>query len=263
MPDPVIDFATVPVVILCGGNGIFIDNTGVRRNKALVEVEGEPMIAHVIRIYLRAGFRTFVLAGGYQASALVSTIGAQYNGTSEPGNPGVLHVNIAGVRCTVRFVDTGEVAQTGDRLKSCRPYIDGHNWFCATYSDTLSDVDLIDMHRFHQAHGKVATLLAAQYPTRFRVLGLRLGETQVRGFSPRPVLGGEPINGGFYFFDRRIFEDRFLGYAAENAILEEGALEGLVSARELMAFFHQGAWQCLDSERDLKPLGRIACSLRW
>ena len=258
----VTDFSAVPVVVLCGGNGIFIDETGIRQNKALVRVNGEPMVIHVMRIYLRAGFRAFVLAGGYQGPSLLSTIVSGYQGAAVTGTPGAFNITVSGIACNVRFVNTPENARTGDRLMACRPFVDSHDWFCATYSDTLSDVDLINMHRFHQSHGKVATLVAAEYPTRFRILGVRLGESQVRGFSPRPVLGTEPINGGFYFFGRGIFERDFLAYQTENVVLEEEVFDRLVAARELMAFFQQGSWQHLDSERDLKSLARIAQSLK-
>ena len=260
MSHPVNEFAGVPVVIFCGGNGIFIDGTGTRRNKSLVPVAQEPLVAHVIRIYLRVGFRTFVLAAGYQYEALLASLKSGYASMPDATNPALLHATVDGVACSIRVVSTGEIAPTGERLKACMPYLKNQPWFCVTYSDTLSDVNLADMYRFHKHHGKVASLLAAQYPTRFRILGIRGGESEVRGFSKHPVLRGEPINGGFYFFSRRIFDDHFL--EGSGVVLEDAVLDRLAAARELMAYPYVGAWQNLDAERDLVPLTGIANSLR-
>lgn len=261
MPDLVTDFGTVPVVILCGGNGIYIDATGVKCNKALVRVDGEPMVIHVMRLYLRAGYRSFVVAGGYQCDSLASTLANDYAGAMASNDPDVLELAVSGIPCSVRVVAGPEAASTGDRLKACRRHIAGHPWFCLTYSDTLCDVNLTELQKFHASHGKVATLLAAEYPTRFRILGVRRGEAQVRGFASRPVLGMEPINGGFYFFDERIFAQDFLGGQTGNVVLEDEVLERLVTARQLMAFSHHGTWQNLDSERDIAPLSRLIRSL--
>jgi glucose-1-phosphate cytidylyltransferase len=254
--------AQVPVVILCGGLGIYIDDTGIRRNKALVAVDGEPMVIQVMRLYVRAGYRTFVLAAGYQSDILAAVLATAHSSGADASDPDLFEITINGAPCAVRVVRSADTATTGDRLLACRQYLEPFQWFCVTYSDTLSDVNLTDMQRFHCGHGKVATLMAAEYPTRFRILGIRLGETKVSGFAARPVLGMEPINGGFYFFSNHLFDDRFLGSKPNNSVLEDEPLERLASAQELMAFAHQGAWQNLDSERDLVPLTRILRSMR-
>jgi glucose-1-phosphate cytidylyltransferase len=220
-----------------------------------VRIEGAAMVAHVMRIYLRFGFRTFVLAGGYQAGELIPVVRASFGGEIDDG--ALLRFTFEGRACTVRMIDTGEASPTGERVKACIDGLGTAARFCVTYSDTLADVDLADLYRFHTGHGKIASLLAAQYPTRFRVLGLRLGEAQVRGFAPRSVLRAEPINGGFYIFERGVLDPRFMKPETRNEVLEDAVLDRLVAAQELMAYRHEDAWQNLDSERDLKALAAI------
>ena len=49
----------------------------------------------------------------------------------------------------VSLVDTGEISQTGGRLKCVRDFL-GDSSFCFTYGDGVADVDiaaLIELHR--------------------------------------------------------------------------------------------------------------------
>lgn len=262
MPSLLTDAAAIPVILLCGGTGIYVDETSRRQNKSLVQVEGKAMVAHVMRIYLRFGFRTFLLSGGYQARELLPAVRASFGGDIDAADAALLRLRVDDHACTVRMVDSGAASATGERVKACAGHLGAAARFCVTYSDTLAAVDLADLYRFHTGHGKIASLLAAQYPTRFRVLGLRLGEAQVRGFAARSVLRAEPINGGFYIFERRLLDEGFMKPDSRNEVLEDAVLDRLVAAQELMAYRHEDAWQNLDSERDLKALAAIARSFR-
>ena len=68
--------AEIPVVVLCGGAAILIDESGSRFNKARIPVAGEPLVIHVLRSYLQAGFRRFILATGLQGEQLVAELTA-------------------------------------------------------------------------------------------------------------------------------------------------------------------------------------------
>ncbi len=109
--------------------------------------------------------------------------------------------------------------------------------FAVTYGDTMSDIDLAEVRACHERHGWLATLVATDLPTRFRVVGLRYGETTVRGFAAKPVLLNDHINGGFYFFRREALSR---DYWAAGAELETTVLEGLVKEQQLEAFPFRG-----------------------
>ena len=109
---------------------------------------------------------------------------------------------------------------------------------------------------FHTSEQRVATLVSAKFPVRFRVLGIRSGETAVRAFASRPVIEAASINGGYYLFTQAIWQAQ---YGLEQAdALENKPLEQLAQAGQLAAFAHSGAWQNCDSERDFECIERIA-----
>lgn len=235
------DFAAIPVAILCGGRGIFIDESGRRINKALVRIAGRPLVAHVIRHYAAAGFRRFVLAAGDQADELRAALAASpETGGTETGG-----------ELSVTVVETGADAMTGERLHRLIPQLGAPDWFCATYSDTVSDLDLASLIAAHHRHGRLATMVATQMPSRFRILGLRPGDTQVRGFLDKALIENDPINGGFYVFQGAVLSPRYLGDPTPGLVLETTVLERLVEDRQLEAWPYGGGWHFLDSERDI------------
>jgi glucose-1-phosphate cytidylyltransferase len=122
-----------------------------------------------------------------------------------------------------------------------------------TYGDTLSSVDLNDLLLFHASHEKTGTLLAVHNPTRFRILGLADDDDVIRGFSEKPVLERDYINGGFYIFNSAIFDAKALS-SSSSCVLETAVLEELISRKQLLSYRHDGFWQSLDNERDRNKL---------
>lgn len=250
----------IPVVILCGGFGVRLGEDGARTNKALVKVDGTEMLLRVMQHYADAGFRTFVIAAGFQHREIKALLERSLDThLSDPTMWASGRLGDADVRVAV--VDTGEAAKTGDRLVAVRGLVERAPWFAVAYSDTLSDVDLRAVAATHLQCGGIATLVAAQMPTRFRVLGVRWGERRVRGFAPKPIMKNDPINGGYYVFSSAIFGERYLGMQDNGVVLEDEVVNRLVEDGQLFAYFHEGVWQNLDNERDLAALTAI-CSRR-
>lgn len=244
----------IPVVILCGGNGVFMDGSGTRRSKGLVKLRGEALVVHLMRHFCRAGSRRFILCCGYQMDLyleLFSSLGVQ-EGSS-------FRLEAHGLTGTAELVDTGLATPTGGRLRKVAPLLQKAPWFWVTYSDTLSNVNLRDLAQFHLDHGRVASCLAARLPTRFRILGMRRGEGVVRGFSDQPVIQSGFINGGFYALQPEIFQSAYLGDPTHD-VFEESVLDALVEQGQLDAFPHEGHWQYFDCERDLAYLSSLVDS---
>lgn len=241
----------IPVVLLCGGNGVFVDGSGGRCSKGLVELRGEALVVHLLRHFCRAGSRHFVICCGYQMElylALFNSLGSREGFRFK--------LNAAGLSGTAELLDTGLTTPTADRIRLAAPLVRDAPWFWVTYSDTLSDVRLQDLANFHLSHGHVATCLAARLPTRFRILGMRRGEGAVRGFSDKPVIQSGFINGGFYAFRQELFGPNYLGDLSHH-VLEDEVLGALVAHEELVGFAFEGKWQYFDCERDLAVLGSL------
>jgi glucose-1-phosphate cytidylyltransferase len=252
------EFEHVPVVVLCGGRGVLVEGSGPSRvNKGLVRVAGKPLFSWVMLHYAQHGATDFILAAGLHEPEFQRALVADLGALALEDEPGLFTVRFAGHSCKVRVVATDPAAMTGDRLIACDPWLQQARRFCVTYSDTLSDVDLAAQLEFHRGSGLIATLVAAQLPVRFRVLGMRHDDPVVRAFSSRPVIEAAPINGGYY-----VFETAVLAYLHEAAVprlvLEREILERLARESQLAAFTHRGAWQHFDCERDLDGLTAVA-----
>ena len=66
----------------------------------------------------------------------------------------------------VTLVDTGLNTMTGGRVKRIRPYV-GDEPFMLTYGDGVADVDLNALVKFHEEHGKIATLTSVNVGQKF------------------------------------------------------------------------------------------------
>ena len=212
-------------VILCGGRGMRLGEHGINIPKALIEIGGKPMLWHLLKYYSHFGLNEFVLCLGYLGSEIQAYFKA---------NPDEFKIT---------FVDTGLDTNTGGRLKLIKNYLGEDEEFCVTYGDGLADVDLPALLQFHRSHHKTATLTAVNPRSQFGVLKLD-NENSVTEFQEKPLLK-EWINGGFFVFNRRIFD-----YLHDDSILEREPFELLANEREVMAFKHAGFWKCLDTYKD-------------
>ncbi len=250
-------FQNVPVAVLCGGRSVTIGDLAPS-NKALVSLCGKPLFWWVLRHYASYGATQFIMAIGLQSERFAGAL--QDLGASVQGQDAQNYsIDIAGVACQVRLLPTAVEATTAQRLLACKPWLFSAERFALTYSDTLSDVDLSAEMRFHISQNLIATLLSARPPVRFRILGMRQGESLVRAFAPRPVIENTFINGGYYLFNQTIWDAAW--EITPDVALENQPLERLAVAGKLAAYEHRGAWHYCDGERDLDLLQGIARAL--
>lgn len=245
------------VVILCGGLGTRIREETEFHPKPMVEIGGKPILWHIMKIYAYYGFKDFILCLGYKGEMIKEYF---YNYevlnndfTVELGNHKSIEIHSGygekGWRITL--ADTGDKALKGSRIKRVEKYIDGEQ-FMVTYGDGVADIDINDLLKFHQSHGKLATLTGVRPLSRFGELTVR--GKQVLEFSEKPQSGKGIINGGFFVFNRQIF------YYLENrddCDLEYGALEKIASEGQLMVYEHDKFWYCMDNIRDMDYLNKL------
>ena len=151
----------------------------------------------------------------------------------------------------VTLVDTGDDSMTGGRVKRVYDYVKDEDAFCLTYGDGVADIDISSLIKFHESHGKQATLTATYPPGRFGALDI--DEGFVKKFQEKPKGDGAVINGGFFVLSpsviNRIVDD--------STIWEQDPLKGLAEDDQLMAFRHEGYWQPMDTLRDKMKLEEL------
>lgn len=119
----------------------------------------------------------------------------------------------------VTVVDTGLNTMTGGRIKRVQPYI-GDEPFMMTYGDGVCDVNISGLVKYHQSHGKIATLTAVMLEQQKGVLDIG-GDNAVHAFREKNTGDGAPINAGFMVLEPEIFDC----IEGDNTVFERGPLE--------------------------------------
>lgn len=218
------------VVILCGGRGTRAYPYTQVLPKALMPINGLPIVEQVMRIYAAHGCRDFILSCGYLKELIIEYF-------REPP-----------AEWNVTCIDTGDDADTGDRLYRLRDLL--RDTFHATYCDGLGDVDLQSLLQFHQKHGALATVTAAPLRSQYGLI-YSDGDNRVVGFDEKPVLPDFWINGGFFVFDHDVF-DSWHGHNLEREVLPR-----LARAGQLHMYRHRGFWHSMDTYKDQQELDRL------
>lgn len=235
-------------VILAGGLGTRISEETSIRPKPMVEIGGNPILWHIMKIYSAHGINDFVVCCGYKGYIIKEYFANYFLHMSDvtfdmQNNSMEVHQRHA-EPWRVTLVDTGEHTLTGGRLRRVVEYVRDEEAFCFTYGDGVADIDVGALVHFHKQHGKQATVTAVQPPGRYGALDM--DGSVVRGFAEKPLGDGGWINGGFF-----VLSPSCLALLASDASSWEGApLTQLAGQGQLMAFEHKGFWQPMDTLRD-------------
>lgn len=235
-------------VILAGGLGTRISEETHLKPKPMIDIGGKPILWHILKMYSTHGVNDFVICCGYKGYVIKEYFANYFLHMSDvtfdmTSNRMEVHHHKA-EPWKVTLVDTGEDTLTGGRLKRVADFIHNEEFFCFTYGDGVSDVDIGAAIRFHQHHGKLATVTAVQPPGRFGALE-RSGN-QVTGFVEKPRGDGGMINGGFFVLSPKCLE--FID--GDQTSWEGEPLNQLAKMNEMMAYEHHGFWQPMDTLRD-------------
>lgn len=241
-------------VILAGGLGTRLAEETDAKPKPMVEIGGRPILWHIMNIYGTHGYKEFVMALGYRGEVIKSYFLNYYylrNSFSINLVDGRVEVHNGGrEEWIVHLADTGLGTQTGGRLKQLASWI-GDERFMMTYGDAVSSIDISRLVAFHRRHGRLATVTAVRPPARFG--GLAFEGDMVTRFSEKPQIGEGWINGGFF-----VLEPQVLGYIdGDDTAFEREPLERLAAAGQLVAYRHEGFWQCMDTLRDVRILNGL------
>ena len=152
----------------------------------------------------------------------------------------------------VTLVDTGLNTMTGGRVKRIQPYV-GNETFMLTYGDGVCDININDLVKFHESHGKIATMTAVTVGQRFGVLDINKDDT-IEGLREKDAItDGSRINGGYMVMEPEVFD--YL--EDDNTVFEKYPLERLAQEGNLKAYRHDGYWQCMDTKREKDRLDEL------
>jgi len=233
------------VIILAGGLGTRLYEYTKRIPKPMVKIAGYPIIIHIIKHYMKYGFKDFYIAAGYKSNEIKKYF-KNFKKNAVPFKYKIQRNN-----CSISIIETGQNTLTGGRLKRLKRYLEPGETFMFTYGDGICDVDLTKLLRFYRRSKKIITVTAVRPPARF-------GEIQISGnivksFKEKPQTSQGWINGGFF-----VTNYKFFNYIEnDKTILEKTSLERVCKNKNLSAYKFKGFWKCMDTLRDKQVLEKI------
>ena len=247
------------VVLLAGGFGTRISEESHLRPKPMIEIGGKPILWHIMKYYSSFGFNEFIICCGYKQHVIKEWFANYYLHNSDitldftKGNEMTVHNNAA-EPWKVTMIDTGLNTMTGGRIKRIQPYV-GNEPFMLTYGDGVSNVDLNALVRFHQEHGKIATMTAVNVGQQFGVLEIDKDGT-INKFREKNDSDGGVINAGYMVLNPEIFDY----IDGDDTVFEKKPLETVAAEGQLKAYMHKGFWKCMDTQRDKEQLEKMIAS---
>lgn len=244
-------------VILAGGFGTRISEESHLKPKPMIEIGGKPILWHIMKHYHRYGVKDFIILAGYKQQVIkeyffnyfLHTCDITFDFSSRDNVQAVHKRNSEDWRVTV--VDTGLDTMTGGRVKRIGDYLDDGEPFFLTYGDGVADVDIEALLKFHNDHGKLATVTGIQPEGRFGIMDIE--DDTIRSFREKSKGDTGWINGGFM-----VMAPEILDYIEGDATtLEREPMERLAEDGQLMCFRHRGFWKCMDTLCDKETLEKM------
>lgn len=243
-------------IILAGGWGSRLGQLSESVPKPMVPIGNKPVLWHIMKIYSYYGFNDFIIALGVKGHIIKDYF---YNFESR-NNDFTIDLSLGKITYLnkhnesdwkVTLIDTGINTLKGGRIKRLENYIT-NEINMITYGDGLADINIKKLVNYHKSHGKTITVTGVYPPARFGELEEING--RVVSFEEKPQTSVGLINGGYMVFNRNL-----LDYLTpnEDCDFENNALEKLVKKNEVMVYKHNGAWECMDHERDVAHLNSI------
>lgn len=243
------------VVLLAGGFGTRISEESHLKPKPMIEIGNMPILWHIMKSYSKYGYNDFVICCGYKQYVIKEYFANYYLHNCDitfdfrDGNNIEIHNNMS-EPWKVTLVDTGLNTMTGGRIKRVRKYLNDEP-FMVTYGDGVSDINISELVSFHEKHGKIGTMSAVQPEGRFGVLDIE--NNQINAFREKSKDDSGWINCGFMVMNPEIFDY----IEGDTTVFEKEPLEGLARDGQLMAYKHDGFWQCMDTLRDKEKLEKM------
>ena len=240
-------------VILAGGYGTRISEESQFKPKPMLEIGEYPILWHIMKGYSVYGVNDFIICAGYKQHVIKEWFADYFLHTSditfdfEYDNKIIVHDKHT-EKWRVTVVDTGLNTMTGGRVKRIRKYV-ADEPFYLTYGDAVADVNIDALTIFHRRHGKCVTLTAVNIAQQKGVLDIR-DDGSVASFREKDDSDAVLVNGGFMVCNSDIFD-----YLEDDStIFEQSPMRKLAADGQLMSYYHDGFWQCMDTKRERDKL---------
>ena len=243
------------LVILAGGLGSRISEETQNKPKPLIEINGKPIIVHIMEHYANYGIKDFIICCGYKGEMLKDYF-LNFKKLNSDFSISLKNEKIEDLKknkydWNIKLLDTGQKTNTGGRIKVIEKYLEDH--FCMTYGDGISNINIKKLIKFHFLKKKLATMTVVNPPVRFGEVEFNRGNKIALKFEEKVKYKTSWINGGFFVINKKALK------LIKNTKIawEKEPLVQLVKNKNLACFEHKGFWRAMDSLRDKHELDYI------
>jgi NDP-sugar pyrophosphorylase family protein len=146
-------------MILAAGMGTRLKPITDNKPKALVELNGAPMLDIVLNRLIRAGFSEIIINVHHFAGLVIKHLE---------------QLSFPGTRIEISD-ESGQLLDTGGAIMKAKWFLDGKEAFLVHNTDVISTIDLPDMIKVHQERNSLATLAVSERSSsRYFLLDKRL-----------------------------------------------------------------------------------------
>lgn len=245
------------IVILCGGIGYRLKEETEFKPKPMVFIGDKPILWHIMKIFSHYGYNEFIIALGYKGDYIKDYFLKQkyfeddFTINTKSGSAKLHKTNRENKDdFKITFVDTGQSTLPGERILRIKNFIPKEDEnFMVTYGDGVSDINIKDLVKFHNKHGKIGTISGVHPRSKYGLLTIDKNHV-VEKFIEKPVLT-EWTNGGFMVFKKDFFKH------LRKKEFEHNALKRLVKKGELCVYTHNGFWHSMDTYPDVDNLNKL------
>lgn len=209
-------------MILAGGIGKRLKPITETIPKALVPINGAPIISWQIKYFKKFGVDEFVICTGYKGEKIEEYLESE--------------------KLTIHYSHEQEPLGTGGAIKNAAKYLN-HTSFFVINGDVITDIDLT--HLLSKPFSIATINLKTQYGT------LDISDTDnltVNGFQEKGSIPNYWMNAGIYHLSPDIIEE-----LPDKGNIEEDTFPTLARKRLLTAIKYPNAlWHSIDSHKDIE-----------
>ncbi len=246
-------------VILAGGFGTRLSEVTDLTPKPMVEIDGKPILWHIMKIYSSYGYNDFVILLGYKGYVIKEYFANYFLHQSDVEinlqDNSIEILNSSSEPWKITLVDTGQNTMTGGRVKRVEKLI-GNESFFLTYGDGVSDINIEELLKEHRRNGAAITMTSVQPDGRFGTFESG-PDGKVSKFLEKPRGDGSFINGGYFVCEPEVFNYIKNG---DETVFEQEPLQSMASEGKLYTYRHHGFWKCMDTLKDKNDLNEMCKS---
>ena len=235
-------------VIFCGGEGTRIRDVSENAPKPLIKLNGFPLIFYVMCQYAKYGYTDFILCGGYKFNKIEEFTSLLTRNSLALG----IHNSFFEINniphpssWKINAIDTGS-SIIGERLWKVRKYLLDEELFFASYSDSITDLDINISKNILVKNQAICCFAAVKPSQSYHWVDFQPNNFELVSGLNESSQQDHWINGGYMCLKPEIFLHMKEG---EELVLEPFAR--LASANKLAAYKHLGYWKSIDTYKDL------------